>query len=374
MARCRADKSIERIVVDEVQFPLGVYPIEPMDPVQGYVVDFEPADGDEELGEWEEWPDRYMFDVVLTADRLEAFCRAIFALLPGRVYPILDVLGNDAYREIDPYIAYEAVASERFIDAIRRFRDYFYEDGLCGFGAMSEDPFIYMFIDEHKIVTIRVQSEMREKVEKLLAAFDLAPIDEPAGADAAAHEHRGVLESPENEPDLLCAEEIIEYLQEAWRLTLNVDPESNVDDEGQALGVTSWRCLLRLDDEPEDPRQPRTTSYAEVLLTAGSLRAAEEMACESALPMLLKEEPAEKEQAKSKIRKAPPASTEASPDTADQDPNGPEMRLEELRVISADRLTSTQMSESLSLLETPKGDTHAEKFTEERIWFVRRLE
>ncbi len=269
-------------------FPLGVYPIEAMKPRAGYSVEFEPADGDDEgsaagVGEWEEWPDRYVYDVVISAERLEPLCRSLLALLPGRVYPILDVLGQDAYREIDPYISYDLIGMDRFTDMLRRFRGYFLEDGLCGFGAMTDEPFLYVFVDEHKIVTVRAETAQKERVERILSAFDLEQTEEPAGADAAAHEHRGVLEAPEDRPDLLTAEEIVEHLRDEWNLTLNIDAESNVDDEGADLGVTGWRCLVRcLAEEDERPR------YADVVLAAGCLRRAEELALDAAEELLPK--------------------------------------------------------------------------------------
>src|SRR5207247_7202672 len=137
-------------------------PVEPMVPKPGYTVEFEPADGGEDVpltsasevsasagdtadepekggeagasGGWEEWPDRYVFDIVLTAERVEPLVRALLAMLPGRIYPILDYLGLDAYREVDPYISYELVGMERFIDALRRYRACVCDDGLCGCG------------------------------------------------------------------------------------------------------------------------------------------------------------------------------------------------------------------------------------------------
>ncbi len=252
MARARVDKSIQRVEVDGVNFPLGVYPVEEMKPRTGYTIHFEPADGDD--GEWEEWPDRYVFDIFVSATRVESLCRLLFSLLPGRLYPILDVLGQDEYREIDPFVAYELVSQERFLDAIRRYRAFFFEDGLVGFGAMSEEPFVYVFVDEHKIVTVRVEAGLRERVEALLAAFDLTPVEEIAGADAATHEHRTVLDAPENRPDLLTVEEIVEELREDWGLIVNIDPESNLDDEGNELGITAWRCIAR--HEPNDSGIP----------------------------------------------------------------------------------------------------------------------
>lgn len=270
MARTKIDTSVERKEVNGFQFPLGVYPIESLEPKPGYTVDFEPADGGESAGDWEEWPDRYMFDIVAPANRIRSLCRAFFALLPSRVYPILDMLGEDAFREVDPYIAYDPAPLDRFLDLVHRHKDWLFEDGLVGFGAMSEDPFLYVYIDEHKIVTVRAEARLRERIEKVLDAFDISPIETLLGADAAAHEHRSVLST--NSESLL-EEEILEELIEQWRLQLNVDRESNVDDAGRDLGVTCWRCLLRAQPSPMS-----APIYAQVWLRASNMDEAETLA------------------------------------------------------------------------------------------------
>lgn len=270
MARTQIDTSVERKEVNGFQFPLGVYPIEKMEPRPGYTVEFEAADGGDSAGDWEEWPDRYMFDIVAPANRLRSLCRAFFALLPSRVYPILDILGEDAYREVDPYIAYDPVPFDRFIDLVHRHKDWLFEDGLVGFGAMSEDPFLYVYVDEHKIVTVRVEAGLRDRIEKVLDAFDVPPIESLLGADAAAHEHRSVLSS---NPENLLEEEILEELLDQWRLQLNIDREANVDDAGRELGVTCWRCLLRAQSSPVS-----APIYAQIWLRASSFDEAESLA------------------------------------------------------------------------------------------------
>lgn len=281
------DTSLERTRLEGFDFPIGVYPVEDMDPRPGYVVEFEAADGTAGFGpgdvaeDWEEWPDRFMYDILVPATRLPALCRALFTLLPSRLFPILDVLGNDAYREVDPYIAYDPVGIERFYDALREFEPWLYEDGLVGFGAMSLEPFIYLFIDEHKVVTARVELEQKDRFERLLAAFDLEMTEEIRGADSAAHEHRGILLHPSEVsegPPPLTLEEIVEQLRDAWLLQLNVDGATNVDDEGRPLGVTGWRCVVRcLQEDEETP-----PAYAEVLLAADCLDTAEQLAIDAA--------------------------------------------------------------------------------------------
>lgn len=324
MARCRADQSIQRVEMAGFAFALGVYPVDPLEPKCGYTTAFEPADeggepgvgGGETLGEgsgdWEEWPDRYVFDILVPATRVEPLCRALYSLMPGRVFPILDFLGQDEWREVDPYVSYDLLGMDRFMDTLRRFRSFFYEDGLVGFGVMSEEPFLYVFVDEHKVVTVRVEASHKERVEKILSAFDLELLDELKSADSVTHEHRSVLETADDRPDLLAGEEIVEVLRDEWRLVLNIDPERNVDEEGNDLGVTGWRFIVRYDppapeaaeaeeDKEEDKgsengggaakpakpekeggeEKPLTSRYAEIFLTADSLHRATDLALEA---------------------------------------------------------------------------------------------
>lgn len=326
MPRCRVDKSVERIQVSGFDFPLGVYPIEPMTPREGYTVAFESADGgeddpDQETSQWEEWPDRYVWDIVVKASRVESLCRSLFAILPGRIYPILDVLGNDAFREIDPYIADEPIGQERFLDALRRFRGWFYEDGLVGFGAMSDEPFVYIFVDEHKIVTVRAETSLKDRIERLLTAFDLTEVEQLSGADAAVHEHRGVLDAPDDRPDLLTADEIVENLRDDWGLVLNIDGAGNRDEAGNDLGTTGWRCVVRVFGTSGQVR------YAEAYLTADCVNDAGDLALDAVTDLPLPEGFA--------LRQRP---------EAEKGGDEPEPVEPDLDVLTADRLTPEDLT------------------------------
>jgi hypothetical protein len=282
-----------------------------------------------------------VYDIVVSAARLPALLRTLLSLMPGRVYPILDVLGQDSYREVDPYIAYQPVGIERLIDGMRRFGAFLFEDGLCGFGAISEEPFYYVFVDEHKIVTVRAEASLKERVERALASFDLAQIEEPAGVDAVAHEHRGVLSAPEDNAQLLTAEEVVERLIDAWRLTLNIDIDSNLDDDNRPLGMTLWRCLVRSvpDGGAVDPLiGSKRATYWEALLTARNWRDAEDLAIETVEAT------------------DPPQGQEHWPD---------------LGLVTADRMTPAQFEE---LTEGKLKIPSMSKTASGRIILVRRLE
>lgn len=99
-------------------------------------------------------------------------------------------------------------------------------------------------MDEHKMVTIRAEAAIKERIEQVLAAFDLKQVDNLTEADSAVHEHR-VLEAPADRPDPLTSEEIVEE-RDIWGLELNVDPHRNLDEQGRELGITGQRCVVRL--------------------------------------------------------------------------------------------------------------------------------
>lgn len=282
MGRIIVDPTLERTVVAGFAFPLGVYPVEPIEPKAGYFEQFEAAEGAEPFlagmdEDWEEWPDRWLFDAMIAAPRLPALFRTCLTLLPPRVYPILDVLGNDDYREIDPYLAYDLVGLDHIIEGIRRYGQWLFDDGMVGFGAMSIDPFVYLFVDEHKVLTIRVQLDLKDRVEKILRAFDLEMVDDIRSVDSVHHEHRSILTVPEDDTRILGPDDILDELRSAWALELNIAGEGNVDEDGNQLGMTAWRCLVRC-VRGED----LADRFAEVLLTADSLDAAERLAAEGA--------------------------------------------------------------------------------------------
>lgn len=351
MYTCIVDPMLEQVRTGAMTFPLGVYPVEPIEPKPGYAVEFESADGADDGSDLEEWPDRYVYDIVISADKLPALVLQLMAMMPLRVYPILDFLGHDDFREIDPYISYERLGVDRIIDGLRQFRGFFYEDGMCGFGAMSESPFIYWFVDEHKILTVRAEATLKEKVVALLDAFGLEQMPEPVGVDGAAHEHRSVLIVPEGRDNVLAAEEIVGYLKQEWRLTLNVNPETNTDDEGNELGVTGWRCVVRCVRGENGP-----VRYAEVLMWAENIADAEQMTLAAIESKLGSEEP-------------PEASVQESGSTDD---DVDENDWADVTILALDRLTDEHLEAVWTELAT--ASRGAFKPRESRVIVARWLE
>ena len=152
----------------------------------------------------------------------------------------------------------------------------------------------------------------------------------------------------EGEFDL--ARRAVEDLRDAWQLDLNIDITRNLDDAGRDLGLTPWRCLVRLEGAEQ-------TRYAEVFLIADCLMHAEELALDATVGLIAAEPwgGGTGDAGASESAGGDPGSTAetAEPKPVDEasvgglGSDGGDLAGAEPMVIGADRLTDTQLTESL---------------------------
>jgi hypothetical protein len=260
--RIRGD--LERAVLDGFALPLGLVPDGITAPRQGYTVDFVPGEEDE--------PDGYAFYVVVSHEKVKALVRRAFALMPAEVYGIVEVGSRDAYRSLDVFVGREPLPKREYLEGWKEFEPFLLEDGSIGAGANGEEPFVEVFLDQWKGLSIHVPLLMRERVEAMLAEFELEEVGEtwPEPADEGDLDADGfdvrpvlVLED-EYSPSL---DEMLLQLRQAWDLELNVDPDTNVDVDGRDIGPTLWHAMVIV--EPTEPQ--RASAYASIWATAGSL-------------------------------------------------------------------------------------------------------
>ena len=146
-------KDLKRVVVDGFALPLGVEPGDIKAPAQGYTVAYTPAADDE--------PDTYCFYVAVSHERVAAILRQAFGLLPRRVCAIAEISSRDAYRQTDVYLSDEEISRREFLSAWRCWEAVLLEDGSIGAGANSDHPFVEVFLDQWKGLSIIVPLGMR---------------------------------------------------------------------------------------------------------------------------------------------------------------------------------------------------------------------
>jgi len=261
---------LQRAVIGSFALPLGIEPLNLPAPNQGYTLEFHEGEDGE--------PDCWSFHVVASHDRMVGLVREAFGLLPDEVTPIVEVGSRDAYRSQDVYIAQRPVPFEDFLETWEAFEPVILEDASIGVGANAEDPFVEVFLDSWKGLLIHVPEDMKGQVERMLRRHSLREVEHtwPEDLDESSppSQVREVLQIDDEEsPDL---DEVLLQLRERWALELDVDPESNIDEAGRALGNTLWYGIALC----RDALGEGGGAYVTMWITAGSVAEVERLAAE----------------------------------------------------------------------------------------------
>ena len=269
MREFRLRDDLERLVIDGYALPMGVERLDAPPPTPGWVVEFVPGE--------EENPDTYAFQIAISHDGLRALVHELFELLPGEVVPVVEIGSVDAYRSIDVYIAEGSLFIDDFLATWDEFEPILLEEVSIGVGATSEEPFLEIFVDAWKSVTVHCQVDLRDDVEAILERHGLTQVagtwDEDAfeATDTPFQMREFLVIEDEHSPDL---DELLLQLRDDWGLQLDVDPHSNVDDGGRELGHTLWHAIA-MADPVDDSRAGG--AYVGIWATARSLEEAEDL-------------------------------------------------------------------------------------------------
>ena len=259
---------IERTVIDGFALALGIAPGNVTPPTVGYTVAYTSGHDDE--------PDTYSFYVAVSHERVAPILAIVFSLLPEEVCAIVEISSRDAYRQTDVFLSYEEISREDFLRTWDQWEPILLEDGSIAAGANSESPFVEIFVDQWKGVSIIVPLDMHDDVERLLASAGLKEVQETwaLGNDNPA------LDKVQIRPVLAALDgmaadidDVLTELRHDWRMELNIDPDTNVDEGGRHLGFTLWHALLDL-HRVDDTRQMADMS---LWATAGSLTELEQL-------------------------------------------------------------------------------------------------
>ncbi len=253
---------IERAVIDGFALALGISAADITPPAVGYTIAYT-AGGDDE-------PDTYSFYVAVSHERVAPIVTKVFSLLAQEVSAIVEISSRDAYRQTDVFLSREEINRREFLDTWRTWQSILLEDGSIGAGANSENPFVEVFVDQWKGISIIVPLDMRHEVEKLLMSMELQEVPETwdVGEDNRALEAvkiRPVLASLNGASADI--DDVLLELRRQWDMELNIDSETNLDDGGRALGLTLWHAILGVHGASNADQIAEMSVWA----TAGSL-------------------------------------------------------------------------------------------------------
>lgn len=259
---CSLRPDIERAVIDGFALPLGISPGDITPPTVGYTIEYSTGEGDE--------PDTYSFYVAVSHERVASIVERVFSLLPAEVCAIVEISSRDAYRQTDIFLSREPIPLDDFLSTWRRWQAVLLEDGSIAAGGNSEDPFVEIFVDQWKGVSIIVPLDMRDDVEGLLTSLGLQEVPETwaVGEENSAMENvriRPVVESLDGAAADI--DDVLLELRRDWQMELNIDPDTNIDAVGRHLGNTLWHAVIGVHGYGEPPEIADMTIWA----TAGSL-------------------------------------------------------------------------------------------------------
>lgn len=268
MREFRLRDDLERLSVDGYALPLGVEWLDVPCPGEGWMVEFVPGE--------DEAPDTYSFQITVSHERLQSLVHALFGLLPGEVGPVVEIGSIDAYRSIDVYLASQPIFKDDFLYTWMEFEPILLEEVSLGVGATSDEPFLEVFIDPWKSISVHCQVDMRDDIAAILERHGLEEVsqtwDEAAfdGVEPPYRMREILVIEDEHSPDL---DELLLQLREDWGLQLDVDPHSNLDDGGRELGLTLWHAIAMA-----DPVEERAGgAYVTIWATARSLEESQDM-------------------------------------------------------------------------------------------------
>lgn len=249
--RIRTD--LQRVSVDGFSYPLGVEMAPSRPSREGYCMSWLEGEGDA--------PDTYTCLVVVSHERVKPLLRACFDLLPDQVAGIMEVGSRDAFRAVDVFLGSSTVCLDRFLNTWDRYEAIFLEDASLAVGVNTESPFMEIFLDQDKRLTIHVEPESRDLIEAMLTRQGIEACDEEQLVVSESELERTVVRPIlQDDPSLLCdVDQLIMTLRHEWELLLNEDPDQNLDASGRDLGRTLWHAIVLL-----EPRvgMARSSSHA----------------------------------------------------------------------------------------------------------------
>ena len=251
-------------------YPYGSFPDEDYEQLEGYESDYFTAEDDEAPG------DRYRTVVVVSAEKLVPLFLDLGQLLPERVHVVLERASEDIYTERDVFLSESEVTREQFIEVFKAYDFIFAEDGMLGLGAFGRDDPVEVFLADHKELVVFAPDlgPVRAILEKHgLQPRKLEYYYERSHTHLALTQYRGLRGT---QYDYLS---VADMLRHVFGLSLQLDEDQNLDDEGRPLGLVPWRAIATVAPKrrARSGRRQNPSFVQEFFLSASSRREAREL-------------------------------------------------------------------------------------------------
>ena len=105
------------------------------------------------------------------------------------MFALYEEFSYDAYRPTDTWVSEDPVSRDRLLQAWSTYATFFVEDGKCGFGGLSYEPAIEVFLEEHGALYLACGLEMKARVETALERLGIPECSSAVSIDNYDHQH-----------------------------------------------------------------------------------------------------------------------------------------------------------------------------------------
>jgi hypothetical protein len=158
---------------------------------------------------------RYQYTIAVSADRAAAVFRALAGLLTGSVCAVLEIPGpGEGHDDVCEVWSGKPAPREALLRAFADHERLFVHDGMIGFGAVSPDARMELFLDEHKLLYFYTP-EMDE-VDRVLDALGIPALRAVRHFSELGHVHVSLASRDAGEPGWEAVEKLKRRLGLEW--------------------------------------------------------------------------------------------------------------------------------------------------------------
>lgn len=169
----------------------------------------------------DEFP-RYQFTVAVSACRVPEVFRRLGALLPEMVRVIFEIPGPpQGEKDVCEVFMSDDIRREEFLRAFDAHDQMFSQDGMVGFGSMTESNHVEIFLDDHKLIYF--YSTDLDDPERILAACSLPCFRVLKHFSELSHIHNSLASRGLGEDYIAVFEEFKGSLKLQWQETKEYD-------------------------------------------------------------------------------------------------------------------------------------------------------
>ncbi len=149
-----------RIIINNYQVPLGIYPAVKSKPTEGYYLE-------------KKEDNSYTYRISISAEKIEKTFIRLLSLFPEYGSMIIERKSEDINRKIDVFMSDPDTSKEKIKKIFKRYKELWVECAFVGFGILDINSKLEVFINLDKEIIISSNYYNIKKINRILRLFKL---------------------------------------------------------------------------------------------------------------------------------------------------------------------------------------------------------